>query len=76
MRDAIEQFSNRCIEWHEASTFAGSVRAAQQLSNVLFGEIVPGMRDNHDARVERADALWPNTAAVNRAIAARSSAAS
>ena len=57
-RETVEQFSKWCTPWHGESNFAGSASAAQHLSEVLFGEVVPRMRDNHNQRVENADELW------------------
>jgi hypothetical protein len=57
-RDAVEQFSKWCAEWDDTSTYVGSVNAAEDLSRVLFGEVVPRMRDPDDRRIDGADEQW------------------
>ena len=57
-RDTVEQFSKWCAEWDDTSTYVGSVNAAEELSRVLFGEVVPRMRDPDDRRIADADQQW------------------
>ena len=58
LRDTVEQFSKWCAEGDDTSTYVGSVNAAEELSRVLFGEVVPRMRDPDDRRIADADQQW------------------